>query len=119
MSTATPTFVTTARRGQARLRALAVAPVAHVALADLLLLGRTLGVVAIVGAALAVQTWTRTEVRHESVALASARSSLAEAQILHQRLLLERSVRRQPTHLQAGAERLGLSAPVAVHQVRE
>lgn len=99
---------------RARIRAIALAPVAHVDRGDLAALVRVVGVLAILGAAFAVQTWSRTEVRQQAVALASARSSLAKAETLHERLVLERSVRRQPAHLQDEAVRLGLVAPVVV-----
>jgi Tfp pilus assembly protein FimT len=106
--------VASARRGEARLRAIAAAPVAEVSLPDLLVLLRVGAVLVVVAVALGLQTWARMEVRARAVELADTRSELAAAEILHQRLVLERSLQRQPGRLQQEADGLGLVAPVAV-----
>lgn len=106
-----------ARRGEARLRALAAAPVASVALPDLLVLLRVGAVLLVAAVALGLQTWAKMEVTARAVELADARASLAAAEVLHDRLVLERSLLRQPVRIQTEADRLGLTAPVAVVSV--
>lgn len=106
--------VASARRGEARLRALASAPVAQASLPDLLVLVRVGAVLVVIAVALGIQTWARMEVRARAVALADARADLARAEMLHDRLVLERSLQRQPGRLQASADSLGLLAPVSV-----
>ncbi len=108
----------TARRGGSTLRTLAAAPVARVALPDLLLLLRVGAMLLVAATALGFQTYARMEVTARAVELADARSALSQAQILHERLLLERTLLRQPGRLQVEADRLGLTDPAAVVSVR-
>lgn len=102
-----------ARRGEARLRALAAAPVAEISVPDLLVLLRVGAVLLVVAVALGVQTWARTEVRARALELADARSRLGRAEVLHNRLVLERAIQLEPERLQVEADRLGLVPPVA------
>ncbi len=117
-TTSLETVLASARRGGSHLRAIAAAPVASVAMPDLLVLLRV-GVVLLVAAmALGFQTWARLQVTARAVELADARTALNAAEILHERLVLEKSLLRQPGRLQVQADALGLVNPVAVHTVR-
>jgi hypothetical protein len=85
-----------------------------VTLADLMTALRFMGVLAVIGAALAAYLWSRMEVTRLSVALDESRSELARAEVLHERLLLERRLLRQPGHLADEAAARGMTAPKAV-----
>jgi len=115
--TALQSVLASARAQGMRVRTLAAAPVAEVALPDFAQLLRVMSVTVVVAVATAIMVWTRVEVRTSAAALSTLRSQLAAAQVEHDRLALERALLRQPGRLQADADRLGLVAPVAVMAV--
>jgi len=115
--TALQSVLASARAQGMRVRTLAAAPVAEVALPDFAQLLRVMSVTVVVAVAAAIMVWTRVEVRTSAAALSTLRSQLAAAQVEHDRLALERALLRQPGRLQADADRLGLVAPVAVMAV--
>lgn len=111
MSTTTPPT--------SRIRAVISVPVAEISREDLGLLLRFLGVMGVVAIALAVQMWTRVEVRATAVALDGARAAVERAEIERDRLLLERTTLRAPNRLRVAAAELALATPAAVVEVRD
>ncbi|MES2638627.1 MAG: hypothetical protein V4850_04075 [Myxococcota bacterium] len=87
--------------------------------AELRLMFRWLVAMLLIAAALAACVWTRMAVRATALELDSARSSLARAEILHERLLVERALLRDPGRLAETAASLSLVAPVATVNVNE
>lgn len=87
--------------------------------ADLRLLFRWLTAMLFIAAALAACVWTRMAVRQTAVELDAARSALARAEIQHERLLVERSLLRDPGRLAETAAALTLVPPVAIVPVPE
>ncbi|MFN7142992.1 MAG: hypothetical protein ACK4YP_04400 [Myxococcota bacterium] len=87
--------------------------------ADLRLLFRWLTAMLFIAAALAACVWTRMAVRQTAVELDTARSALARAEIQHERLLVERSLLRDPGRLTETAGALGLVPPVAIVSLPE
>lgn len=93
-----------------RLRAAVVAP-AETADSDLLTLFRAIVVILVTVGAVAATVAVRMAVRHTALELDAARSELARADILHDRLVVERALLREPGRLQAAADGLALVAP--------
>jgi cell division protein FtsL len=83
------------------------------------LLLRWLTVMLFVAAALGACVWTRMAVRQTALELDAARSALVRAEIERERLLVERSLLRDPGRLAGSAEALGLVAPAATLTVTE
>ena len=98
----------------ARLRAAVAAPIAEIDGADLRLLARFFGLFLVLALAMGTQLWARMEVRSTAVSLDATRAAVRTAQVERERLLLERTTLRSPGRLQAAADQLGLTAPVAV-----
>lgn len=94
-----------------RLRAAVVAP-AETADSDLMALFRAIVVILIVAGTVAFCVAVRMAVRHTALELDAARSELARAEILKDRLVVERALLREPGRLQAAADGLALVAPV-------
>jgi cell division protein FtsL len=86
---------------------------------DLRLLFRWLAAMLFIAAALAACVWTRMAVRHTALELDATRSAVTRAEIQHERLLVERSLLRDPGRLQSTAAALGLVAPVDTVTIRE
>ncbi len=87
--------------------------------AELRLLFRWLTAMLFIAAALAACVWTRMAVRQTALDLDAARSALVRAEIQHERLLVERSLLRDPGRLAESAGALGLAPPVATVSVTE
>ena len=85
-----------------------------VTLSDLMMTLRFLGVLAVIGGALAAYLWSRMEVTRMAVALDEARSELSRADMLNERLMLERQLLRQPGRLAEEAQNRGMVPPVVV-----
>lgn len=86
---------------------------------ELRLLYRWLVAMLLIAGALAACVWTRMAVRATALDLDAARSSLVRAEILHERLLVERALLRDPGRLAETAAALSLVAPVATVNVNE
>lgn len=72
-----------------------------------------------IAAALAACVWTRMAVRQTALELDAARSALVRAEVQRERLLVERSLLRDPGRLAENAAAIGLVAPVATVAVTE
>ena len=90
-----------------------------VTLPDFMVVLRFLGTMSLIGAALAAYMWSRMEVTRIAVALDETRSDLARAEILHGRLVLERSMLRQPDRLSGDARSRGMVAPEQYTDLRQ
>ncbi len=100
-------------------RAPVVVPATGADPAEVRLLFRWLTAMLFIAAALAVCVWTRMAVRQTALDLDAARSSLARAEIQRERLLVERSLLRDPGRLADSATALGLVAPVVTVDMNE
>lgn len=100
-------------------RNVAVSPALEADPAELRLLYRWLVAMLIVAGALAACVWTRMAVRATALELDAARSSLARAEILQERLLVERALLRDPGRLVQTATALSLVVPVATVNMYE
>lgn len=98
-------------------RHVATAPSLEADPAELRLMFRWLVAMLLLAAALAACVWTRMAVRATALELDAARSSLVRAEILHERLLVERALLRDPGRLAETAAALSLVAPVATVNV--
>lgn len=88
-------------------------------LPDFMIMLRFLGAVSLIGAALAAYMWSRMEVTRLAVMLDETRSDLARAEVLHERLVLERSMLRQPDRLAAEAQARGMVPPARYVDLRQ
>lgn len=88
-----------------------------VSLPDFMVVFRFLAVLAALTGSMGAYLWSRMEVTRMSVALDESRSDLARAEILHERLELERATLRQPGRLQEEANVRGLTSPKTVVQL--
>lgn len=88
-----------------------------VSLPDFMVVFRFLAVLAVLTGSMGAYLWSRMEVTRMSVALDESRSDLSRAEVVHERLELERSTLRQPGRLQEEANVRGLVSPSAVISV--
>ena len=88
-----------------------------VSLPDFMVVFRFLAVLAALTGSMGAYLWSRMEVTRMSVVLDESRSDLARAEVMHERLELERSTLRQPGRLQEEAHARALVSPKAVIQL--
>jgi len=100
-------------------RPVVTAPVAEANAADFRLLLRWLGAMLLIASALAACMATRMAVRATALELDATRSALSRAEIQHERLLVERSLLRDPGRLVDTAAALALVPPAASVSVNE
>ena len=110
---------TTASAVETRAPVVVHAPATGADPAEVRLLFRWLTAMLFIAAALAACVWTRMAVRQTALDLDAARSSLARAEIQRERLLVERSLLRDPGRLADSATALGLVAPVVTVDMNE
>lgn len=101
-----------------------VSPIAHAPPAaaeanpaDVRLLGRWVGAMLIISIALGACLWTRMTVRQTALELDATRAAVAHAEIVHERLLVERALLRDPGRLADSAASLALVAPVVTEHL--
>jgi cell division protein FtsL len=82
--------------------------------ADVLVLFRYLVVILVVVGAMGVCVWARMAVRGTAVQLGAARSALQREETRQERLMVERSLLRDPGRLQSAANGMRLDAPAKV-----
>ncbi len=97
---------------RSRVRDMLVAPIGVASLPEVRVLIRFLMFTIFFTSALSLYLWARMGVREAAVALDTTRSSLARAQVTHDRLILEQTMLREPNRVGAAAGGLGLKAPV-------
>jgi hypothetical protein len=112
MNTAAPASRTLPRADTVggRLRSAVLAPV-RVASPEVHAVLRYLVVMLVCTGALGALVWTRMAMRRTALELDAARSALARAETQRERLLVERTLLREPGRLQAEADALGLVPP--------
>jgi hypothetical protein len=96
-----------------RLQSPSHAPALEADPAEVRLLLRWITAMLFIAAALAACVWTRMAVRQTALELDAARSALVRAEIQKERLLVERSLLRDPGRLAENATAIGLVAPAA------
>lgn len=86
---------------------------------ELALLFRWIAAMLFIAVTLGACVWTRMAVRQTALELDAARSALVRAEIQRERLLVERSLLRDPGRLAESAAAIGLVAPAAIVAVPE
>ena len=101
------------RRSATRLRGAVAVPAAEASLPELRMLVRFLVIGILLAGSLAIYLWASTGVRETALQTDRARRHLEVARTEHERLMLQRTLLRDPGHLAQEGARLGLVAPIA------
>lgn len=101
------------RRSATRLRGVVAAPAAEASLPELKMLVRFLVIGVLLAGSMAVYLWASTGVRETALRTDRVRHQLEVARTEQERLMLQRTLLRDPGHLAQEGVRMGLVSPVA------